>query len=315
MGIQKHDLSDPAISDVVEYIKIFRGVAFSEVPKPFRYRVLTPYLARLVPFRPEFVAVPSASRSSVDPDKILKFKFGVVNWLGLAATSTLLFVFCRYMYFSSSESLLASFIFLTSFYVVWPSGIPSADPLAFLFLMLGIVATFNNWYFTLFISFTIGMFAKETTALVIPAIFLLPGTVKSKFIKLGLCLPGLVGYMIFRWLISPTNLGQDTNYSVSSITENLEAALIPSELWLRGVVEGGFAFGIVWFLALHGWLLIRREKTAPLYRLSFLIPVVIATPLVLGTNLGRIWFLAFPVIIPLSLLSLRQILNNRNQLH
>jgi hypothetical protein len=149
------------------------------------------------------------------------------------------------------------------------------------------------------------MFAKETTVLVVPAILLLQDSIRSKIIKLVLCLPGLLGYIIFRWVILPTSYGY--NYGFSDVTERLFSGDFSGDLG-RFIVNGGLAFGVLGLLALHGWSFIRHKKDSALYRLSLLVPVVGIAPFLVGSNVAKVWYLAFPVCIPLSLISLRQLL-------
>src|SRR5262249_59933220 len=79
-------------------------------------------------------------------------------------------------------------------------------------------------------------------------------------------------------------------------------------LWIG--VDGGLAFGLLWILALAGWwtLLRARRWDHPLLRLTVLIPLALVLPVLLYANIGRLWYLAFPSIIPLALVPLRRIL-------
>ena len=71
--------------------------------------------------------------------------------------------------------------------------------------------------------------------------------------------------------------------------------------WIRG----GLTFGALWLLALYGWWGVRREPTHPLARWALLVPLILVTPFLLALNVGRIWFYAFPIVIPLSLIGIR----------
>lgn len=94
-AVTKFDLYDPATGgtdgDVAQYVKIFAGTPLEEIRKPFCYRIITPWLARQVPFLPQTVT----QYYDIDPEKIIKFKFGMVNLLGLAMTSFSVFQYCR----------------------------------------------------------------------------------------------------------------------------------------------------------------------------------------------------------------------------
>jgi hypothetical protein len=47
----------------------------------------------------------------------------------------------------------------------------------------------------------------------------------------------------------------------------------------------------------------------PLLRLAWLVPAVLLVPFLIGSNIGRIWFYAFPALIPLAVTGIRRLLN------
>lgn len=297
-AVSRYDINHRAVKeDVTNYIKIYKGEALSSIPERHRYRVLTPHLARLVPFLPEFVA----RYYEIDSEKIIKFKFCVVNMFGLVAAGFLLFLFCQALRFSYMESILGIFLFYTSFVVINYGGIPMADSLAHFFLILGILSAFRNWNIMLLLSFGIGMFAKETCILILFFIIFMNHSFKSKLTKLALCLPGIMAYLIFRSAF-PSHFGV-------IIFDFISTAKMFSKLWLYIIIDIGLSFGVIWLLALKGFLLVRKEKHIPLYRLSFTMFPIGIVPFLSGTNFGRIWFLAFPVMIPLALMGIRHYRN------
>jgi hypothetical protein len=304
--ITKYDVEDPATggktADVAQYIRMFQGAALTEIPTPYRYRVLTPWLARQVPWLPDSVS----QHYDISPVKIVKFKFGMVNMAGLAAAGFFLYLLGRALRLTSSESLLGSYLFFTAFFVVNYGGVPLVDSLSWAFLTLGIYAAVTDRYLLLFLAFTIGMFAKETNILIPVAVLLLSDSRRVKLAKALLCLPGIAGYGIFRLCILPTDAW--VNYGLASALQKVLQAVIPSKIWIYWIIDGGLTFGVLWGLALHGFLLIRQRRSDPLYRLSFLVPLVMVIPFLIGSNVGRIWFLSFPIMIPLSLVSLRRVL-------
>lgn len=174
--------------------------------------------------------------------------------------------------------------------------------------MLGIYALVKRSNGLLFVVFSIGMFAKETTVLVFLASGLINDSWKSKIVSCLVCLPGLLAYAGFRLLLLPTDFG--ATYGFSTAFDGVLSILIPSERWLWIFIDGGSAFGVLWLFGLHGWCLVRSNKSNPFYQFSFLVPLILLTPFMLATNVGRIWFLAFPFVIPLSLVSLREILKS-----
>lgn len=303
--ITKYDLYDRATGgrggDVAQYVRLYQGTSLDEIPKPYRYRILTPTLARFVPFLPDSIT----QFYDIDEDKIIKFKFGIVNLLALTLASFFIFLLCLTLKFSNQESILGSFLFLSSFFVVNYGGVPLVEALAYYFWVSSLVFILKNKKLYLFLSFSFGILNKETILLVLPTIFLLDDTMRSKLEKAILCLPGTLMYFIFRFLILPTDKGY--NYGLEASLNQIISILIPSKKWIYIAIDGGLSFGILWFLSFAGWMMIRKESHHPLYRLSFIIPLILATPFIIGSNIGRIWFLAFPIIIPLSLVYLHHL--------
>src|SRR5690349_13944073 len=88
VGVAKFDLNDPATNDVHQYIALYRGHSIDRIVKPFRYRLVVPELARLIPNPPATLL----HGSDITSNKIVKLKFGVVNaaFLFVGAWSLLL---------------------------------------------------------------------------------------------------------------------------------------------------------------------------------------------------------------------------------
>jgi hypothetical protein len=306
-SVTKEDIHDVALGgpkgDAAQYVRMFQGASLDEIPKPFRYRILTPYLARLVPFLPA-----SLTRVyEVTPDKVIKFKFAVVNLLGLAGAALFTFLLCETLGFSSLESLAGGLLFITGFTVVNFGGAPMVDALSFFFLAAAIVCVLRDWNVGLLLSVLVGMFARESTAYVLVPILALRGPASARVRKVLLCLPGFLAYLVFRLVLRPTKMGW--NYGVADMLDNLRITLTSSARLGWIATDGGLAFGLLWILALWGWwtLVRRREWGHPLFRLSFLIPFAMLIPNLVWANIGRLFYLAFPAVIPLALLPIRRI--------
>ena len=308
LTVTKVDLHDAALGgangDAAQYVRIFRGTSLDQIPKPFRYRVLTPYLARLVPFLPAALT----GGYEVDPDKIVMFRFAVVNALGLAATGLIVHLLCLALGFGTWESLVGSLLFMTGFTVVNFGAAPMVDALSFCFLAAAILCVLRGWNTGLLLAVLVGMFARETTAYVLVPILSLAGPPRTRIRNALLCLPGIAAYLLFRLVLRPTSAGW--NYGLADTIENLRATFSSARRLAWIATDGSLAFGLLWILAFVGWwsLLRRRQWRHPLFRLSFLVPFAIVIPNLVYANIGRLFTLAFPAVIPLALLPIRQAL-------
>lgn len=302
--ITRFDLSDSAFGgtdgDIKQYIKIFSGESLETIPKPFRYRILTPVLARFLPFLPKSVAV----FYEVDDEKVVKFKFGIVNALFLCFSALYLYKFCRYLAFSYELSLLGGLFFLCSFYVVNYAGMPLVDASAYFIIMASLYAIVKGQNIRFFFLFTLGLFAKETTLLIFIAVFLIVVGKKEKLIKSALCFPGLSAYAVFRFILYPANIGY--TYSINKAIQGLKILIIPSDFLIYMAIDGGLAFGFLWIFAAHGYYCIHKNRGHLLIRLLPLFWLIVLLPFLLRTNIGRIWFLSFPIVIPLVLSSIKR---------
>lgn len=305
-AMTKYALLDPGLGgpqgDVGQYVRMYRGEPLASIARPFRYRVLTPFAARLVPTPPHALM----RYFELDGDKLVQLRFGLVNFVGLATSGVLLAAFCGTLGFTALESLLAALLFFTAFPVMNYGGTAMVDPWGYAFLLLGLLALRHDSLVLLAVAGFAGMFAKETTALLVPAALLLPGTRGRGIARLAALAPGLLAYAVFRFVILPGGYGfpDDPATSIGNLVWRLRHG--PYLAWIAW--DGGTAFLALWPLAWIGWRGVRREPAAPLARLAWLVPPILALPFLIGSNIGRIWFYAFPVMIPLAVTGLRGLL-------
>jgi hypothetical protein len=301
--VTKVDVHDASIGgpegDAAQYVRMFQGVPLEQIPKPFRYRLLTPTLARLVPSPP---AALTRNVYDVSPEKIVKFKFAVVDLLALGGAGLFVFLLCEAVGYGGLASLVGSFLYLTLQAVVNMGGAPLTDALSFFFMAAATVCVLRGWSLGLLVSVLLGMFARETTAYVLVPIVFLHAPWRARLTNVLLCVPGIAAYLVFRMVIAPTRSGW--NYSVTDMIDNLRLTLTtPSRLtWV--LADGGLAFGVLWVLALAGGVALARRRawTDPRFRLAALVPVAVTVPILLYANIGRLFTLAFPAVIPLALL-------------
>jgi hypothetical protein len=304
--VTRSTLLDPGLGgpkgDVGQYVNMYRGEPLASIVRPFRYRVFTPFAARLVPVPPQALL----RYFDLGGDRLIQLRFGLVNMIGLAVGGALLVAFCQALGFTMIESLLAALLFYTAFPVVNFGGTAMVDAWGYVFLLLGLLAIQSDAILLLAAAGVIGMFAKETTGLLVPAAFLLPGTRGRVFARLAALVPGLALYAVFRVVLFPGGYGLpgDPATSIENLVYRLQHG--PYLAWIAW--DGGTAFLALWPLALLGWLEARRVAGSPLARLSWLVPAILLTPFLIGSNIGRIWFYAFPIMIPLAVVGLRRLL-------
>jgi hypothetical protein len=305
--ITKYDLYDPGLGgrdgDVGQYVRIYQGVPMQEIARPWRYRVFTPLMARLVPAPPQLLM----RYFDVDADKLVKYHFGMVNLLGLALAGLLMVGFCEALGFTTLEGLLGALLFYTSFTVVNFAGTPMVDAWAHAFLLLGLVAALRGSLAWLFVASLVGMMAKETTLLLVPAVLLLGGPRRAVTSKLLALLPGVIVYAVFRFVLYPGGYGHpgDPGIAWSALISRMQQG----PYWALLLFDGVVAFGLLWPLAAVGAWSLRHARHHPLMRLAWLVPGIMLVPFLMGTNVSRIWFYAFPALIPLAVTGIRSLLD------
>lgn len=292
--------------DTGQYILMSQGTPLEQIVKPFRYRVLTPYLTRLVPLPPAGLL----RYFDLNPDRLIAYRFGMVNLLGLALCGLLLIQLCAAFSFEAPWGLLGALLFYTSFTVVNGAGAPMADAWAYAFIVLGLLAAVRGSLPWLFVACLVGMFAKETTLMLVPAVLLLADAPGVKLKKLAALVPGIALYLVFRHAVSAGGYSFPSN-PVTAFARLLERMSAGPYLWWI-LFEGATAFGaLVLFGVIGAWNL-RHRSHLPLARLAWLVPATLVLPFVnavgIGSGIGRLWFYSFPVMIPLILVGLRQVL-------
>lgn len=304
--VTKYELFESGLGgpggDVGHYVRMYQGVPLAQIQRPFRYRVFTPLLARHVPDVPHGLL----RYFDMSPDKLVKYHFGMANLIGLTAAGLLMFALGAALGFTSGEAILATFLFYTSFPVVNYGGTPMVEAWGYAFLLLGLVAALRRSHPGLFVASLFGMLAKETTILLVPAVLLLPDRPARKATALLALFPGILVYALFRLVLYPGGAGSpsDVATSLSDLAWRLSHG--PYLAWI--LFDGGTAFGLLWPLAALGAWCLRGSPRAPLSRLAWLIPMVLLVPFVIGSNVGRIWFYAFPAMIPLAVVGLGRLL-------
>lgn len=305
-AITRGDIYDNAmggrVGDAAQYIRMAGGAPLADVARPYRYRVVTPVLARLVPFLPASIA----QFYQVSPDKIIAFKFGVVNLVGLTAAGVALAAYVRRLGFSGLEGIVAVLLFYTAFPVVVYGASPLVDAWAYAFLALGFLCIVTQAVWPLALVFLLGMLTKETTLLLLLGIFFLVPVVSGRWRLVAACVPGLLAFLGLRLLL-PGGYGYDSG--LSTLLNSLTLLMTPTLRHALIFVDLVMAFGFVWWLAWQGWRHPGPQLRPAWQHLVWLVPVTIIAQLAIDFNFfGRVVFFAFPAIIPLALTGLRHVL-------
>lgn len=287
-----------ADGDAAQYIAIYHGASLHGIPKPYRYRFVVPVLARAVPLPPG-VLLRHFQMSAI---KVVTYRFAIVNALGLFLATVGLALLMGRLRFSAAEQLLGSFVFLTCFVTVNYGTVPQVDGASFAALALGIAAGAWRRWIALAAITLVAMFVKETSVLIAVGAILYQSNWVDRRSALLACLPGLVAYGVVRLFILPTTAGY--SYSLSSAA----ADIIHYSTSGSGLVQFAYSllagFGPLLVLAPLGWVVVRRAgDRQELLRLTWLVLVVVALSFLLTTSLERVWFLAFPAMIPLSVVA------------
>lgn len=261
--------------DEHQYLTLAQGGA---VLAPFSYRLLTPLLARLLPFG-------------------LDTNFQVISFVGIWLTGVVMYVLARAFRFVPPLALGGALAFYTLPTVGMLAGDPYlTEPLLFLFLVLALwsLKTRHDRLFALVLA--LGLLNKETMLAVVPLWFVF----RPRDRRRGLLLmaPGLVLWAAVHLLIVPT-----IPYSVESMfTASLKVRLMrlrDTSLWtfLADLTLAPFGAWVVLALA-AGRRSLYWQRFWP-----FLLMVY--AQLFIAVDTGRLVVVAFPVVLLMALHTLQ----------
>jgi hypothetical protein len=288
-------LSESSIGGLGDSHSYVDGYYGKEVTGPWRYRIVTIELAKLVPAEVEWLL----QRDST-PYRRAHIHFAVVNLGFMTLTGLLLFSYARYLVGHIGLAILAPIVYLTSRTNVQSGGAPMVDPGAFFFLLLGTWAILRCKPRWLFIAMLFGIFTKETTLLLWPLLWLADHIgARQKLVLSTLLVPGTLAFLSFRFILYPDPIASSffNIERVGNFLEQLRRMVTPN-----GLVDIVSSFSLFWIPA--GFAVFRLSYPSILGRWLWLIALLLAIILVLGVNYGRILFMAFPVVIPLALLGI-----------
>lgn len=265
-----------------------------------QYRILVPYLARLVPFVPYKIFGPNHKWDKID---ILFWNFTVINFFFLIGIGIVIYYLVRGFGMSSMEGLLGSMLFYGIATVVRSGAYPSTDTGSYFFLFLAALAVQRQNLWLLMSATTIGIFVKEQVAVVLLLIVLSPVRWDRRLRLIIGIVPAFAIYLIIRLCIWPVeNDYMFRGQFVSGIPIALKDLITP-----RGMARIFGNFSFLWLFCFYS--IFRSKLPLLLSRWLWFVPLLlILTIMVGGRHFHRHLLPACIVIIPLAVIGLNDLL-------
>lgn len=304
IGFREFDIHDPATGgdkgDSAVYARMAVTGEIGDVPKPYRYRVVVPFVAHF------WLRLRGADLAGPEAENLVQATFAVLSLVGLAVAAWAVCNYLRAFGFSAQEGLIGALLFLLTWPVLRFGGAVLTDSWSHAALAGAAYAIVARRHWLLLTAVTVGMFVRETTVFAVLLVLVVPAPRSARLRQLACFVPGMAGYLLFRFVLSPTSVGY--GYTVDRIQRHLAGLTSPSG-FTGAVRELVLTFGAMGLLLLVGVVGNRTARALP-PRLVWLIPVALVIPFVIASNLARVWFLAFPAVIPLAVLGLRTVLSS-----
>lgn len=281
-----------AFADADLYIDLYYGRSPEVLRNP--YRILTPYLARLVP--DPWLSAFGVSRELSEVSRAT-FKFAVVNFGFLVGTSSVLYALMRGFGFALLEGLASTLLFLSLTHVVRAGGGPVAETGYWFFFALAALAIQRQNGWLLAVTMLIGMFAKEQMVWVGLLVLLAPFALRRKLLLLGALVPAGLLYLIWRFGFMPVGTG--VRIPVSTILWS-RLARLPS---LNEGLTILLAFGLLWLPAIYA--LLRCTMPSLLARWIWFVPALLVFNRLMNLGNVRHTTVGFIVVVPLAIIGLR----------
>ena len=276
-------------SDGTRYIQMAMG-EFYDVPSPFKYRILLPFIASLFH----------------NPMSV----FHIVTFLSEICAGFFLYLYLRKLKYSHLFSIIGIVLFYFSFNGAYYSWYPYlTDPLNLFFVILCFYFIILKNDFAYMIALLIGVLNRETLILtIIPFFFsrIMANNYKETFIhSITVSIPAIIALLIvhFPGVLPPTNTSIQHSY-LSTISFYFNKAFVSGELFKSGIgpiFSNIFSsWGLLWILAVFGWYESPKFlKYSTIYAL-FLLAMVF-------WDAERMLIPLFPIIIPMALTALSNI--------
>jgi hypothetical protein len=263
---------------------------------PFRYRLLTPLLARAIDFAPGY---PIAIDFTTDAGRQrLFFHFLLVNFALTIAASALLFLWLRGRV-ESTWAWIGSLLYLFGFFTVTSNLIPMADAGCHLAIIAALLCLDRNRPLAFLITALAGVFAKETVVIVLAAwIFVQAIGDWKKLRRLALLAPAVGAYLVVSRLVYPATAEYgfyDPGYVLSGFLRVLDPRTYGRSFLFHAVLGN-----LPLIAALAGWIGLRgrRGGRVPVDRelWVFFALLGLGVAMGIGNNAARLAFMAFPAV-------------------
>lgn len=256
----------------------------------FKYRVLFRWVVSLTCF----VLTPNVTPG------IFYWVFVFWSFICTCGTILLIYFYLRILGNSCNWSFVGSILFVISFPILFAYNYPifmREDPLAYLLVVLGMIATIKDRPFLMIIASMFGSLTRETI-LIIPFVYFVTSQ-RPIHQKCFYAFMPILGFIAIRLALgynhyNPLSKGQQFWYNIGHPVETFFFLFL--------------SFGFMWFLALSQWLhWWKRRHDTPHSTNALYKSAPWAFLLILLTNVfmamvreNRISFLLFPWIIPLA---------------
>lgn len=275
---------DENTTDIVQYKLLVHAPLKNQVLAPYAYRLLTPKLVYLL----DQIQTPlfSSSKHNIKKDPIA-IQFAFINLFFTMFTSITLYFFLLNFQLEKVFSFLGSLLYLTSYYVITWNYLPLVDASGHFFLILGLLFVVKRRYVSLLICVLIGMWAKETTGLLLIAALLVD--YKNKILVIS-CIPGMILYVIVRFFILENiPVYEGTLYEYLSMVISKYTSIV---YWFDLLIRSFFIFLPISIFSIYkNWKNFQNEFKR---LLLFVIPIFAQT--LVATDGGRLLFYAFPFV-------------------
>jgi hypothetical protein len=290
--VARYDRQEAFENDSLNYGLMSKGQPLQETLRTYKWRALTPYMVRLMPWLPDVVT----GHYQVDPDKILRFKWAAWNELGCAVGGLAVLVLCLTLGLRPLQAGIGGLLYMLSFPITVDGGMLLVDPWANALMALCLALALRGRVLAFALAFALGIFFKETIVLALLWVALLRRPRWPWF--LAAALPGLAAYAWFRCVLYPGGPGLS---QLDDPVANTLKFFEPHYL-VYAAVELALVLGVLAPLAALGW---KASAGHPaLRRMAWLLPLILVLPMVTGAELQRPWWTSFPVIVPLATLGL-----------
>lgn len=262
-----HDLT--IRNDALHYFAMSEG-RYDGVPTPFRYRVLVPYLAGLLPVQPAAA-------------------FKLITYLSLFACYALAQVLCHRMGLgirSSAVGLFAAFTTTTHLFNYHDPFLTDAFALAVLFVMM--LALFSR-SFPLFLAALLpGGLARESTVILVPVWL----WTKQWGRAIGAIIVAVAVFLLVRLLFSTETGGGMADYVATTTAD------VTSTRHLSGWFKEFFStWHFLWLLAPVGLMLMPRDKFGDYTAASALLFAGGLASSLIATDVARMFSTLMPVVV------------------